>query len=111
DWWEFESGRALLKSDLEQIAHGVFPGYNPTISESYCEWFEAERAEACLLLRRVVGTQLAELRRGGRWDLVDLASRALLALDPLSEEGTLAKAEALAISGSKRAALAVIDSY
>src|SRR5207248_6065142 len=33
------------------------------------------------------------------------------ALDPLSEEGTLARAEALAIAGSKSAALGMIDDY
>src|SRR5437868_11652380 len=111
DWWDLLDGRAPAMSDLEQLSHGVFPGYSPDVSDSYREWFETERAEISLRLSRSLTTHLTQLRGGGRWDMVDVAARALLALDPLSEEGTLARAEALAIAGSKSAALGVIDEY
>jgi DNA-binding SARP family transcriptional activator len=111
DWWEVVNDPELGKSQLEDVARGVFPGYAPAISDAFREWFEGERAEASLQLSRAVATRLTQLRRAGRWDLVDAASRALLAIDPFSEEGTLAKAEVLAVAGSKSAALHVIDEY
>src|SRR5207248_9195350 len=95
----------------KSLAQGLFPGYNGDISEAYREWFEGQRAETSRHLRRAVTLQLTELRRAGRWDVVDVAAEALLTLDPLSEEGTLARAEVLAASGSKNEALHVIEQY
>ncbi|HKW11335.1 MAG TPA: AAA family ATPase, partial [Gemmatimonadaceae bacterium] len=111
DWWELLENEAPGQADLERLCHGVYPGYNPDISEGYREWFEGERSAISLRLTRKVGRHLGSLRDGGRWDLVEIASRALLTLDPFSEEGTLARAEALATSGSKSAALSLIDQY
>jgi tetratricopeptide (TPR) repeat protein len=111
DWWEFLNRENADRSELECLSVGLFPGYNPRVSASYQEWFDAERAEISLRLSRSLTLRLAHLRDVGRWDLVDIASRALLTLDPLNEEGTLARAEALAASGSKNAAIRVIDDY
>jgi len=110
DWWRLEAG-AVGETELEQLAEGIFPGYSPEVSDGFRDWFETERAEICRRLSRQLTRQLTQLRAGGRWDLVDAAARALLALDPLSEEGTLARAEVLAAAGSKTAALGVIDQY
>ena len=111
DWLELLNAGVASEADLERLARGLFPGYSPDISESFRDWLDAERTEVALRLSRVLTRQLAELRRAGQWTLVDATARALLALDPLSEEGTLAKAEALAVSGSKSAALGVLDGY
>lgn len=111
DWWQLVEEGPVDQTELEQLAQGVFPGYSPDVSDAFREWFEAERAEICLRLSRQLTRRLAQLRTGGRWDLVDAAARALLTLDPLSEEGTLARAEVLAVAGSKSAALGVIDQY
>ena len=111
DWSDILERGELGNPDMELVAQGLFPGFSPDVSEGYREWFEAERSAVRLRLSRAVGLQLTQLRRAGRWDLVDSAARALLALDPLSEEGTLARAEALAASGSKTAALGLIDDY
>ncbi|HKN67385.1 MAG TPA: AAA family ATPase [Gemmatimonadaceae bacterium] len=111
DWWPLAEAGLVNEPELEQLAQGFFPGYSPDVSDAFREWFEAERAEICLRLSRQLTRQLAQLRASGRWDLVDAAARALLALDPLSEEGTLARAEVLAAAGSKSAALGVIDQY
>jgi tetratricopeptide (TPR) repeat protein len=111
DWWDLLANEAPEKADLERLCHGVYPGYDPDISEGYREWFESEQCSITLRLTRLVGRHLGSFRDAGRWDLVELASQALLVLDPLSEEGTLARAEALAISGSKSAALSLIDEY
>src|SRR5690348_7565160 len=111
DWLDILDRGDLGAADLELIAKGLFPGYSPEMPEQFREWFEAERGTVQLRLSRAVGLQLAQLRRAGRWDLVEVAARAMRALDPLSEEATLARAEALAASGSKAAALRVIDDY
>ena len=111
DWWRLVEAGSVGEAELEQLAQGVFPGYSPDVSDAFREWFEAERAEICLRLSRRLTRQIAQHRAEGRWDLVDAAARALLALDPLSEEGTLARAEVLAVAGSKSAALGVIDQY
>lgn len=111
DWWNVVSNPELGMAELEQVAQGVFPGYAPTISDAFREWFERERMDACLQLSRTLASRVTQLRRAARWDLVDAASRAMLAIDPFSEEGTLAKAEVLAVAGSKSAALRVIDEY
>lgn len=111
DWVDLLNADTMGDGDLDRLARGLFPGYAPAISEAFRVWFDAERTDIVRRLSSTLTTQLAQLRSAGRWDLVDTTARALLALDPLSEEGTLAKAEALALSGSKRAALGVIDGY
>ena len=111
DWVDLLERGELGTPDLEMVAQGLFPGYSPDISEGYREWFESERGAVRLRLSRAVGLQLTQLRGAGRWDLVDVASRALLALDPLCEDGMIARAQALFASGSKTAALKVIDDY
>lgn len=111
DWSDILERGELGSPDLELIAKGLFLGYTPDVSEGYRDWFEAERSNIRLRLSRAVGLQLTQLRRAARWDLVEVAARAMLALDPLSEEGALARAEVLAASGSKAAALRVIDDY
>ena len=111
DWIDILERGELGTPDMELVAQGLFPAYAPEVSEGYREWFEAERSVIRLRLCRAIGLQLTQLRRAGRWDLVDSAARALLALDPLNEDGNLARAGALAASGSKTAALRVIDDY
>ena len=111
DWVDLLNANTIDDGALEQLSRGLFPGYAPNISEAFRDWFDGECTSIVRRLSSCLTTQLGQLRHAGRWDLVDSTSRALLAIDPLSEEGTLAKAEALAVSGSKRAALGVIDGY
>ena len=111
DWLDFLEAAEPSGLDIERLTHGVFPAYDPDVSDPFREWFEAYRADVSLQLSRALGVYLTRVRRDARWDSVDVASRALLSLDPLSEEGTLARAEVLALSGSKTAALRIIDDY
>ncbi|HEY7235940.1 MAG TPA: hypothetical protein VH539_17415, partial [Gemmatimonadaceae bacterium] len=39
DWWDLLANEAPEKADLERLCHGVYPGYDPDISEGYREWF------------------------------------------------------------------------
>lgn len=111
DWCEFLEAPSLDELGLERLSNGIFSGYQPTAPDSYREWFEAEQSDIGRKLSRHIATHLPKLRASGRWDLVELAANALLALDSFSEEGTLARAEALAMAGSKSAAIRVIDQY
>jgi len=111
DWWRFAEDGEMGAADLEQLSHGLFPGYTPKESEVFREWFEAERAAISRRLTHRLIKVLPQFRAGGRWDLMDAAAKALLALDPLSEDGTLARAQVLALGGSKSAALRVLEDY
>lgn len=111
DWQDLLNAGAVGESQLEQLTRGLFPGYSPDISEGFREWLDVERTNIVLRLIRLLTAQLAQRRTAGQWDRVETTARALLALDPLSEEGTLAKAEGLALAGSKSAALDLIDEY
>ena len=62
DWWNLLDERQLAVAELEQLSHGLFPGYSPDVSESYREWFEAERADITLRLSRTLTSQLTQLR-------------------------------------------------
>jgi len=92
-------------------AASVLPGYTPPMPEHYRDWLDALRARISAQHRRAVLRQIACARREGRWrDVDEWASRCLEA-DPLNEEATLARAEALAMSGSKARALQLLDDY
>ena len=111
DWWLLAEDGEIGPAELELLSRGLFPGYSPTESEAFREWFEAERADIGRRLTRRVTKEMTQFRAGGRWDLLDAAARALLALDPLSEEGTLARAQVLALGGSTSAAIRLLDEY
>ncbi|HEY2851902.1 MAG TPA: hypothetical protein VGJ18_03600, partial [Gemmatimonadaceae bacterium] len=111
DSWRIVDEGEIGPTELEQLSHGLFPGYTPTESDSFREWFEGERADIGRRLTRRLTMELVPLRAAGRWDMVDAVARALLALDPLSEEGTLARALALAAGGSPSAALGLLEAY
>ncbi|MGH7619601.1 MAG: ATP-binding protein [Gemmatimonadaceae bacterium] len=96
---------------LRDAAGGFLPGYAPEHSEAFTEWLEAFRRRAAVELNRVFVTELNRARKLGDWTLADAAARAVLALDPLHEEATLATAELLAISGAKAEAVTLLDRY
>lgn len=96
---------------LRAIEGGFMPGYAPDHSEAYSDWFEGIRAKAISSLSGRLVTHLSTLKRAGDWHHAALAASACLALDPLNESATLARAEMLAISGRKATALAVLDRY
>jgi DNA-binding SARP family transcriptional activator len=107
----------LLQQDrptLEQLnaAEGGFlPGYAPTLSEAFTEWLEGFRRRATLELTRVFVAELNRARRVSDWTIAGAAARAILALDPMHEEATLASAELLAINGAKTEAVRLLDRY
>ncbi|MHB1223500.1 MAG: ATP-binding protein [Gemmatimonadaceae bacterium] len=87
------------------------PGYAPELSEAFSAWLDEQRAQMHARLRRAVLTVMLDERRRGNWGAVETLARKCLQLDPLNEEATLALAEATALTGSKRAALNILDDY
>src|SRR5207253_1122605 len=88
---------------------GYLPGYTPTFSRIFLEWIEAHRAAATARMLRVLVGRLAEARASGDLARAESTARACLGLDPLNEEATLVLAEQLALSGSKREAVGMLD--
>lgn len=87
------------------------PGYAPVFSARFAEWVEAQREFVHGAIRRMLVAQLPSLRSRGEWARLDGVASACLRFDPLNEEATLARAEATALSGSKREAVAILDRY
>ncbi|HEY0969475.1 MAG TPA: AAA family ATPase [Gemmatimonadales bacterium] len=99
----------LLRPD---VPFGEFlASYAPRFSAPFAAWVEEQRGVVHARLRRALLSLLADERRRGNWGLVETLARKCLQVDPLNEEATMALAEATALSGSKRAALQLLDGY
>ncbi len=97
-------------TEVESVAQ-MLSGYDPPLPKPYRDWLDELRARVHSQYRRALLYQIEAARRDGRWhDVEEWAGRGL-AIDPLNEEATLARAEALAMSGSKAQALRIIDGY
>jgi DNA-binding SARP family transcriptional activator len=94
-----------------QAAASVLPGYDPPMPEQFREWLDDLRSRVNSQYRRASLIQIDAARRDGRWHDVDEWARRCLQCDPLNEEATLARAEAIAMTGSKTRALEIIDAY
>ncbi|MDE3054252.1 MAG: AAA family ATPase, partial [Gemmatimonadota bacterium] len=110
---DFSALRAgpLAPGAVEAVSAGILPGYAPTFSPRFAEWVEAQRSRIGHGLLAVLAARLAELRGAGRWRELEPMARAVLGLDPLHEEATLALAECLALSGQKTRAMQLLDDY
>jgi DNA-binding SARP family transcriptional activator len=86
-------------------------GYAPRFSAAFAAWVEEQRGVVHARLRRALLALLADERRRGSWGAVETLARKCLQIDPLNEEATMALAEATALTGSKRAAIALLDGY
>jgi DNA-binding SARP family transcriptional activator len=96
---------------LRQIERGFLPGYAPEHSEGFVEWLDGFRARSTFDACKSLVVEIGQSRAVGDWSRTELAARACLALDPLSETATLAMAEVLAVSGAKNRAIDLLDSY
>ncbi len=96
---------------LRAAQGGLLPGYAPAHSEAFTEWLESFRGRTIAELNRVFVAELNRARKLGDWAIAEAAAQAVLALDPLHEEATLATAEMLAIGGAKAQAVRLLDKY
>jgi DNA-binding SARP family transcriptional activator len=88
---------------LRHLAFDRLPGFNA--------WLEEFRSRTERDLGRALIRQLGAAREVGDWAHAERIARACLVLDPLNEEATLGLAESLAISGSKAAAVQLLEQY
>jgi DNA-binding SARP family transcriptional activator len=88
----------------------VLPHYNCAGSAA-STWLESYRTRMQSLLRQRLTEDLHWFRQRADWRVVDTVSRRVLELDPLNETATLCLAEAIARTGSKASALAILETY
>src|SRR5579883_1065013 len=103
----------LLADSSRPIPQSVefLPGYAPDFSQAFREWVDATRSVVHAKIRNVLLARTASHRNRGLWSEVEQSARACLQLDPLNEEATLSLAEAAALSGSKAAAVQILDRF
>lgn len=101
---------AAAARDIES-AGTVLPGFAPDAGTALGAFADQLRARVAAQHRRAVLARIAATRREGRWREVEHWALCGLQADPLNEEATLARAEALAMVGAKFEALALLDAY
>ncbi|HEX4935256.1 MAG TPA: AAA family ATPase, partial [Gemmatimonadaceae bacterium] len=100
------------REELVRLGGAPFlPSYAPALGEPFAHWLEELRARVATRLRRALSDEVTATRSRGRFHEMGQVARALLAIDPLNEVGTLALAEALALEGSKVEALRLLEDY
>lgn len=87
------------------------PGYNPAFSEQFREWVDTKRGEVHSASTRILVHGLERARLQADWSSVEKIAAKCLALDGFNEVAVLAKAEAAAMRGGKRKAVAILDHY
>jgi DNA-binding SARP family transcriptional activator len=96
---------------LDSLRRGYLDDYAPRHSDRFTRWLEEHRVLVSTKLRHLLIEQMNGERSQKRYRSLDGIARAVLALDPLNEEATLAAAESMAMSGAKAQALAFLDAY
>ena len=87
------------------------PGYSPPFSEPFREWVDTKRSDVHAAATRMLVRELERARTRGDWASVEKITADCLALDPYNEVAVLARAEASAMRGAKREAMAILDRY
>ena len=110
--WDVEERLAADAPSTDPDLPWVFlADYEPRVSRPYTVRIERWRDR---VHRRLVEKLLAALRQSRsrtQWTKAVAHAVAILAIDPLNEEGTLTLAEGRAVQGSKTEAVALLDRY
>ncbi|MBK7907361.1 MAG: AAA family ATPase [Gemmatimonadetes bacterium] len=106
-----EKNPALTVDDYSEQAATFLPHFDPQLAGEYARWLEQVRASVATRFRAATLRKVALARSEGRWPEVERLADLLLLSDPLNEEGTLAKAESIAMTGSKAIAVELLDRY
>lgn len=111
------------RSDVDQLAlHDTtlpsefaslefLPGYDPRCSESFRDWVDLKREEVHAAATRMLLRSLENARQKGDWLGVEQFASQCLVLDRFNESAILAQAEAAAMCGGKRRAVAILDRF
>lgn len=106
DSWAHESEDRDFPSSLDFLR----PIRSPRL-RVFVEWRDSIQARVAAHGRKAALRHLATARHEGRWTDVSIWAERILGIDPLNEEATLAKAESIALLGSKAAAIELLDNY
>ncbi len=87
------------------------PGYAPRRSESFRDWVDTKKGEVHAVVTRILVRDLEKARLKGDWIGVERISAQCLVLDSFNETAVLARAEATAMRGAKKTAVAILDQY
>ena len=111
------------RSDLDSLStpnptlatgHGpleFLPGYAPRSSEPFRDWLDAKKGQAHAAISRILVSDLERARLRGDWVGVERISSQCLLFDAFNETVVLAQAEATAMRGAKKSAVAILDQY
>ena len=89
----------------------ILPDYEGLSSRRFAEWLEVYRATRQAVLRSALLKNLEGARQDGDIMQIERLASALLRIDPLNVDGTLARAEALDVRGRKHDALLMLSQY
>jgi DNA-binding SARP family transcriptional activator len=110
DYDELTGARAVdLAAALRLTSPRVLPDYTPDFSRHFTTWVEERRAHLHVQLRSACIAAMPALRAAARHDDMVVVCRACLDLDPANGECLQALAEALALAGRPREAVALLD--
>jgi DNA-binding SARP family transcriptional activator len=104
----FQSDATLVENNE---SFDFLPGYNPAFSEQFREWVDTKRNEVHSHSTKILIFGLERARLQADWSSVERIAAKCLALDGFNEVAVLAKAEAAAMRGGKRKAVAILDHY
>jgi DNA-binding SARP family transcriptional activator len=86
-------------------------GYAPRCSDAFRDWVDLKKQEIHGTIASTLVRELEGARLRGDWLGVERTASQCLALDPFNEIAVLALAEAVAMGGGKRRAVAILDRY
>ncbi|HEY8852626.1 MAG TPA: AAA family ATPase [Gemmatimonadaceae bacterium] len=87
------------------------PGYSPRLSEPLREWVDTQRDQVQGLATRRLVEALNGARQKGDWSTSEQLALNCHKLDPFNETAIIARAEASAMRGNKKEAVAILDRY
>lgn len=108
---ELTPTRRMTDAQVAGAMGGWLPEYAPIASERYTTWYEAYRADSIRAVLRALFAELGHAAAAGDWTRGERIARACLALDPLNEQATFARAELLALNGDRPSAMRCLDAY
>lgn len=101
------------RASAEEIvaASNLGPTFGTRSPATFHSWFDGIRSDVGAQVRRAALSQLTSARREGRWSDLERWALVVIRSDPMNEVATLARAEAIAMTGSKVAAIEILDAY
>lgn len=96
---------------IDGLARGLLAIEGSAYGELLDRWLDEQRELIASQLRRALVGELALAQQKFEWGRIECLARAILATDSLNEEATLALAECLALHGSKKEAIALLEQY